>query len=161
MTEQYPLSHPIRAREPHGCFGCGELNEAGLHLQFYALPDNGGVWAPWEPTTSFEGYGGVVHGGIVSTVLDEIMAWALYQRACWAVTASIQVRFRKPVQVGEAVRLVGTVVRDRGRLFDVHGEVRRASDGVVLAEAEGVFMRVPPAQSAAWEAEYGIVLEAD
>lgn len=154
MTERYDTSRPVRALDEHNCFGCGTLNDAGLHLRFYEMAGEEGVWAPFTPTAAFEGYGGMIHGGIVSTMLDEIMAWSLYRTGTWAVTATMSTRFRKPVEVGVPVRLVGWSVRDRGRLIEVRGEVRRASDELLLAEATATFMRVPEAQAAAWDARY-------
>lgn len=154
MTTRYDTSRPIRALEAHNCFGCGSLNAHGLRLQFYELPGEAGVWAPFTPTAAFEGYGGMIHGGIVSTLLDEVMAWSLYRTGTWAVTATMSTRFRQPVEVGSPVHLVGMPVQNRGRLIDVRGEVRRASDDVLLAESTARFMRVPEAQAAAWNARY-------
>lgn len=150
----YVKDHPVTSLNDHNCFGCGVLNPAGLHLQFYRLADESGIWAPFTPTRAYEGYGGIIHGGIVCTLLDEIMAWSLYARSAWAVTARMQTSFRKPVQVGEDVILTGRIVRDRGRLFEVRGEVLRASDHVLLAQAEGTFMRVPESQAAEWNERY-------
>ncbi len=150
----YSKDHPIRALNDHNCFGCGSLNPAGLHLQFFATDDPDAIWAPWTPTQSFEGYGGMVHGGIVCTLLDEIMAWTLNGRNTWAVTAKMQTSFRKPVEIGVPVRLIGRVIRNRGRVIEMHGEVRRAQDDVLLAEADAVFMRVPEAQATTWNERY-------
>ncbi len=61
-------------RDDHGCFGCGRLNLHGLRLRF--VQEGDGVRAPFTPRLVDEGYGGVVHGGIVATLLDEAMAWA-------------------------------------------------------------------------------------
>ena len=88
----------IEVRDDHYCFGCGRLNPFGLKLTFYRSPD--GVLAPFTPEQRHEGYTGVVHGGIVTTVLDEVMAWALYAQEIWAVTGDLKVRFRRPVAVG-------------------------------------------------------------
>lgn len=159
MTTAYDTSNPIRALNDHNCFGCGSLNAAGLHLHFYANPD-GSVWAPFDPSRSFEGYGGMIHGGIISTLLDEIMAWSLYRQEIWAVTATMQTRFRKPVEVGVPVRLLGRLEEARGRLLQVRGEIRRESDDVLLAEASGTFMRVPDAQAAEWTERYMTVPDA-
>jgi acyl-coenzyme A thioesterase PaaI-like protein len=153
VSDVYDTSAPIRALNDHNCFGCGALNPGGLHLHFYARP-GGGVWAPFVPTRAFEGYGGMIHGGIISTLLDEIMAWSLYRQEIWAVTATMSTRFRKPVEVDVPVRLVGWVERDRGRVLEVRGEVRRQVDDVLLAEASATFMRVPESQAAAWNERY-------
>lgn len=158
MTD-YSTDHPVRALNDHNCFGCGALNPIGLHLRFYALEDGEGVWAPWTPTSEYEGYGGMIHGGIISTLMDEILAWSLYARETWAVTARLNTTFRKPVRVGEPVRLVGRVVRDRGRLIELHGEIRLEADDSLLAEAEATFMRVPPEQAERWNTQYLTVQE--
>jgi acyl-coenzyme A thioesterase PaaI-like protein len=154
VSRIYDTETPVRALNDHNCFGCGALNPVGLRLQFYALPDGEGVWAPFLPTEVFEGYGGMIHGGIISTMLDEIMAWSLYDRQIWAVTATMSTRFRKPVEIGVPVRLLGRVVRDRGRILEVAGEVRREADDVLLAEASATFMRVPESQAAEWNERY-------
>lgn len=150
----YSTDHPVRALDDHNCFGCGSQNPVGLHLQFYRLPDDVGAWASWTPTKAYEGYNGMIHGGIICTLLDEIMAWSLYARSTWAVTARMQTAFRKPVLIGEPVRLIGKVTRDRGRALEIHGEIRRASDDVLLAEADATFIRVPESQAQEWNQRY-------
>ena len=144
----------------HHCFGCGRLNEHGLQLTFYRNEDGNGVWAPFTPTAAFEGYGGIIHGGIICTLLDEVMAWSLYRQQTWAVTGQLNTRFRKPVEVGVPVRLVGRLEEHRGRLLQVRGELRRESDDVLLAESSGTFMRVPDAQAAEWTERYMTVPDA-
>ncbi len=142
------------ARDDHHCFGCGRLNPHGLRLAFGPNEGGDGVWAPFVPQTEHEGYATVVHGGIVTTLLDEAMAWAAFAQGIWVVTARIDVRFRRPVEIGVPVRVVGRVVADRGRIVDATGEVRRANDDVLLAEATAVFSRVPADQARAWQARY-------
>lgn len=153
MTMTYDTSNPIRGLNEHNCFGCGSLNANGLHLHFYAQPD-GSVWAPFRPAKSFEGYGGMIHGGIINTLLDEIMAWSLYRQDIWAVTASMATRFRKPVEVGVPVRVIGWLEENRGRVLQVRGELRREEDDVLLAEATATFMRVPDSQAVEWNERY-------
>lgn len=137
----------------HNCFGCGKGNAHGLQLDFHA-DERGGVWTEFEPAARFEGYVGMVHGGVISTVLDEVMAWSLYRRETWAVTAELTVRYRAPVVVGERIRATGWEVASRGRRIEMAGDIRRARDGVVLASATAVFMRVPEDQAAAWRDRY-------
>lgn len=150
---EYRTDQPVRAMIDHNCFGCGAANPIGLHLEFYILDENS-VWAEWMPTSAYEGYGGMIHGGIICTLLDEIMAWSLYARDTWAVTAKLQTSFRKPVHVGEAVRLIGTVVRDRGRILEIHGEIRLVADDSLLAEGDSTFVRVPANQAKQWNDRY-------
>jgi acyl-coenzyme A thioesterase PaaI-like protein len=137
----------------HNCFGCGRLNEHGLQLDFHA-DERGGVWADFVPAERFEGYTGMVHGGVISAVLDEVMAWSLYRQETWAVTAEMSVRYRAPVQVGELTRATGWQNAARGRRIEMAGELRRQRDGVVLATATALFIRVPEAQAAAWRERY-------
>lgn len=144
----------VSAADDHNCFGCGRLNRHGLHLAFYRLPTDTGVWAPFTPLPDHEGYAGLVHGGIISTLLDEAMAWALYAREIWAVTARVSVTFRKPVAVGQPTRAIGRLVADRGRLLEAAGELRREPDNLLLAEATATFVRVPEAQAREWRARY-------
>lgn len=153
MTE-YSIEHPVRALNDHNCFGCGSQNPIGLQLDFYRMSDGDGVWAPWTPTTVYEGYDGMIHGGIICTLLDEIMAWSLYARNTWAVTANMQTKFRKPVRIGEPVKLVGRVLRDRGRVLEIYGEIRLEADDSLLAEATSTFMRVPESQAQEWNQRY-------
>lgn len=150
----YSTDNPVQNLDDHNCFGCGSQNPIGLHLSFYRLPEDAGAWASWMPTTDFQGYNGMIHGGIICTLLDEIMAWSLYARSTWAVTAKMQTAFRKPVEVGVPVRLIGIVTRDRGRILEIHGEIRREEDDALLAEAEATFIRVPQEQAEAWNQSY-------
>ena len=154
MTAGGLESGPINVANDHHCFGCGRLNAHGLQLTFFPDEDGSGVWATWTPTSAFEGYEGVIHGGIVCTILDEVMAWSLYRRRIWAVTGQLSTRFRRPVRVGEPVRAVGMILKDRGRTIEVRGELRRDEDGALLAEATALFVRVPAAQAAAWNERY-------
>ena len=151
MTNQ---DQPINFVNEHNCFGCGTLNLHGLQLILHNDDGGNGVWTTFTPDRRFEGYGGMIHGGIISTVLDEVMAWSLYRIGAWGVTAEMQVKFRKPVRVGEETRATGRIVRDRGRIYELTGEIRRAADHVLLAEATGTFVRVSREQADAWRDRY-------
>jgi len=105
---------PLIVRDDHFCFGCGRLNAHGLQLQFAVTPERDGVWAPFRPSRAHEGFAEIVHGGIVTAVLDEVMGWALFARGIWAVTATIEVKFRKPVAVDVTTRAIGRI-RPRSR----------------------------------------------
>ncbi|MGC4190618.1 MAG: PaaI family thioesterase [Thermomicrobiales bacterium] len=149
-----PAEEPLRLANDHGCFGCGKLNDFGLQMEFRENPEGDGVWARVVPAIRFEGYMGVIHGGVVTAMLDEVMAWSLYRDDAWGMTAQMNVRFRKPVIVGEPVLAIGHVVSQRGRLYETRGELRRESDNVLLADATATFMRVNQAQADAWNERY-------
>ena len=147
-----PAAARLNRRDDHACFGCGRLNPYGLQLDFVA--EGEGVRADLTPGRLREGWAGATHGGILATLLDEVLAWALFQRAIWAVTAKLSITYRRPAPVGAPLSAHGWIVRDRGRLVEAAGALRDA-DGAVLAEAVGVFVRVNAAQRARLERLYG------
>jgi uncharacterized protein (TIGR00369 family) len=122
----------------HWCFACGRLNESGLHLDFDVSRDR--AETRFTPQRSHEGYDGTVHGGIVSALLDETMGWAIFHQGIWGVTARISVTFRQPVLVGEELRVIGEVARQRSRAVETRGTVSRVGDASVLAEADATFL---------------------
>jgi acyl-coenzyme A thioesterase PaaI-like protein len=77
---------------PHNCFACGTLNAHGLRLLLHVEP--GRSWADVTLDKRFEGWDGIVHGGILCTVLDEVMAWALVGSDNWGLTTRLSVEFR-------------------------------------------------------------------
>ncbi len=155
MTDSYPEA-PLNRASDHYCFGCGEQNPHGLRLKFFRRDSvDGGVFADWVPTATHEGYVGMVHGGLVSTVCDEVMAWSCYAQRIWGMTARLTVRFRQPVHVGRPYRADGWVVSSKGCLIDVAAEMRDSGTGRLVADATAQFIRVSDAQSLAWSERYG------
>lgn len=152
MTDQLAAT-PISVRDDHNCFGCGASNPWGLHLRFFAEPD-GAVHAHWTPVVNHQGYEGMVHGGIIATVFDEVMAWAITNAGIWAVTGRLNTAFRKPVEIGVPTIARAEIVSIQSRTVDVRAEIRRAADGLLLAEATGTFVRVPKETADAWQARY-------
>jgi uncharacterized protein (TIGR00369 family) len=140
--------------EPHHCFACGELNEGGLQLQIHTDPD--GSWIETKLAPQFQGWDSVAHGGIVCTILDEVMAWSVIGRGTWGVTARLNVAFRKPIPTGRAIRAEGRVVEMGRRASRTEGQVLDAATGEVLATAEGTFMALPADQLARLKARYGM-----
>ena len=132
-----PIGRPTFEFEPHNCFACGELNEHGLKLQLHL--EERRSWTEFVLDDRFEGWRGVTHGGIIATILDEVMAWALVAEDNWGVTARMTLEFKRPVLVGTRVRAAGWIVRSRRRLVDTAGQVVD-SEGKVLATAEAVYV---------------------
>ncbi|HJW22207.1 MAG TPA: PaaI family thioesterase [Candidatus Limnocylindrales bacterium] len=145
--------------EPHHCFACGELNEQGLRLVLHVTAD--GCWTETTLAPRFQGWESVAHGGIVTTLLDEVMAWSVIGRGTWGVTARISVAFRRPVPVGRPIRAEGVVVEDRRRTIRTSGRVLDAGTGEILAEGEGTFVAAPPEQLAQLKARYRLRPVAD
>lgn len=115
------------------CFVCGRDNPIGLKLTFHE-EDNQYV-SQFTAGPEHQGYDGIVHGGIVSTLLDEIMARYIYAKGLHAVTARLEVRYRHPTPIGQPLTLVGWIVRERGKLYELVGEIRLA-DGTVTADGK-------------------------
>ena len=124
-----------------GCFVCGDRNRCGLKARFFFDGDR----AVSEITADeiYEGYRGIFHGGIISTLLDEVMIKAILARDIYAVTAEINVKFIKPARTGDIIKLLGWVVKTRGRLYFTEG---RAVDenGEPFAEATGKYFEARP-----------------
>lgn len=124
------------------CFVCGQANPIGLNLDFET--DGHEVTATFRPRPEHIGFADTVHGGLVSTVLDEAMVWACGVAAHqFAYCAELTVRFRQPVRPGSDLRLSGVLTENRrGRLFLARAELRDTS-GQVLATATGKYIPIP------------------
>jgi len=110
----------------HSCFGCGERNPIGLKLTFFRQGE--AVEASFTPRPEHEGYIGLVHGGIVATLLDEAMSWAVISATGrLMVTARMAIAFRRPVAVGQPLRVRGWVEQQERRLVRARAEVRDAA----------------------------------
>jgi uncharacterized protein (TIGR00369 family) len=125
----------------HLCYGCGDRNPEGLHIQFDV--DGPRVSGRFVPRQAHQGYPGLAHGGIAAAALDEAMGWAMYAYGAWAMTARMEVKYRRPLPLEEELRISAEVVKVRGRRLEAEAEIRGAS-GEVLAEATALFLRVPP-----------------
>jgi len=120
------------------CFACGPKNPDGLHLVFERNPD-GSVHAAITLDAKYQGWRGIAHGGIVMMLLDEAMAHASGNAGERGMTASMSVRFRKPVPLGVPLRLDGLVRWRRGRVLGLEGRIS-GPDGLLLATSEGHFV---------------------
>lgn len=120
-----------------GCFGCSSENPRGLALVFRSTGDVVEAEATLGPT--FAGYDGLVHGGIVTTLLDEAMGWAILELAGrFAVTRSLTVDFRRPVFVDRPLRIEARLageepdgaVRVQSSVFDLRGRLLASAVGI-------------------------------
>jgi acyl-coenzyme A thioesterase PaaI-like protein len=128
------------------CFACGPTNPIGMHVHF----ERDGETARARVTldANFQGWRGIVHGGIAMALIDEAMAHAAGFAGHRGVTAAVNVRFRGGIPVGEAVDVIGRVAWQRQRVLGVQAEVR-ALDGTLLVEGEGSFVSRGPLDAAA------------
>jgi uncharacterized protein (TIGR00369 family) len=127
-----------QARRQHRrCFACGGENLSGLRLRFVPA-GNGEVECEFVASSKFQGYTGVVQGGVVATLLDSAMTNVLLQRGIAARTAEMRVRFRHPVPVGKKIAVRGKLESSRGRSHVVAAWI--FAEEKVLAEAKATFM---------------------
>lgn len=120
------------------CFVCGPSNPNGLQVRFRL--DGDVCRAEFTPDAVHAGYDGVTHGGILFSLLDDVMANIIFLRGQRCYTAKAEVRYRQPLPVGTAVRLEGRQQRRKGRLAVLAGKVIRTDTDEVVAEATGSFM---------------------
>lgn len=121
------------------CFACGKDNPFGLHMEFVDEGDD--YVCRWHPQPHHQGWVKILHGGLVSTLLDEVMTWRLVSLGHDVVTAEITVRLKEPTPLDQELTVRGRVVAQRRRLFEVEGEIA-LPDGTVTATASGKFMEV-------------------
>lgn len=121
------------------CFVCGPNNPIGLKLEF-ALED-GKYITHFTPGPEHAGFVGITHGGIVSTVLDEVMARLVYALGRDAVTAELQIKLKKPAVTGEELMVIGWVLSETRRVIDCAAEARNPK-GEIVAEATGRMVKV-------------------
>ena len=120
------------------CFACGSANPIGLHLHFETTQE--GVKAHFTPTKEYQGYINAVHGGIITTLLDEAMAHAVIQQGHLAVTARLEVKFKKPVIMDEIICLRGYILSKKGKIIETGSEIEQ--NGEIRATATAYFMIV-------------------
>ncbi len=117
------------ARLNPACFACGAQNLAGLRIKF--RHEAGQITAHWAPTDGWESFQGTIHGGIISTVLDEAMSKAIIARGWEAMTADLRVRFRGRIRPGDQLTVYGWVtekqkrrIKAEARLVSSHSDER-------------------------------------
>lgn len=120
-----------------GCFVCGPENPIGLKIAFRL--DGDVCRAEFTPQSVHQGYDGVTHGGIVFSVLDDVMANWLFLQGIRAYSARSEIRYRDPLPVGTPLLIEGRLKKKKGRFVVLEGKAIRAEDGRAVAEAESTF----------------------
>jgi uncharacterized protein (TIGR00369 family) len=124
--------------DDHFCFVCGEKNPIGLHLAF-SLHD-GIVTAEFIPEKTHQGYKDIVHGGIISSLLDEAMVKTALLQGMPAVTAEITIRFKNPLLSGEKVLVEASILNMRRKIIET-SVVAKKTDGTIIAEGRAKLLR--------------------
>ncbi|MDD8019842.1 MAG: PaaI family thioesterase [Acidobacteriota bacterium] len=123
-----------------GCFVCGQDNPAGLKLDFYFDEEKRLAWTEFQPEQQFEGYRDVLHGGIISSLLDEVMIKAIMYENILAVTIKLTIEFKQPAKIGEKLRAEGQVTARKGKAFLTEGWLV-GEDERLIASGQGVYFR--------------------
>ncbi|MBI5534977.1 MAG: PaaI family thioesterase [Deltaproteobacteria bacterium] len=143
----------------HECFVCGESNVLGLQVRFTWEDDQAVV--RFTPTEERCGYRGIVHGGVLSALIDETMGWApAYVKKMMAVTAEMTVRFVKPVPVGTPLVVTGRFTEDKKYYWKTAGEIR-GEDGTLYVTGTAKFVPIGKEESARVDQEMMIYPEGE
>ena len=118
------------------CFGCGPLNLEGLRLVFEPGPEGSSV--EFEVPDKYQSWAGMAHGGIVALLLDEAVGWAAWHAGHPGVTGRLQVSYRRPLKLGEPIRIVGKVDRMRRTLVYASAFIENRDDGSRVADATAI-----------------------
>ena len=149
-----PRTEPALTVEvaPHRCFACGSLNEHGIHLELHVAEDR--CWTELALHDRFQGWDGIAHGGIVCTILDEVMAWSLAATDNWGLTARMSVGFKRPIRIGAPIRAEGWITSSRRRIHETEARIVDAATGELLATASGTYVAADAERKAELQARY-------
>ena len=134
-------------KEGYNCFGCAPDNPIGLHMEFFEEGDN--ILCFWRPQDHFEGWVGVLHGGIISTLIDETAGWVVTRKLQAAgVTSKLEVTFRKPLTSSEVQVTVKAHLTERRRNLAVIDVVVENAHSEVCAEGRATYFVMSAEKSA-------------
>ena len=120
------------------CFACGQDNPIGLKIRFSVQDDV--CSGRFTPGVNHVGFSDTVHGGIIFSALDDVMANLLYLKNIKAYTARCEIRYRQALRVGQEIILSSHIESERRRLVVLNGEARLAENGELIADCSASFM---------------------
>ena len=126
------------ASEGQNCFVCGPKNVNGLGVRFYLEDDV--CHGQFVPSEHHCGFDGITHGGIIFSLLDDVMANTLFLQGIRCFTAKANIRFKNQLPTGCAVNLEARVTQQKRKVAIVAGTIRRSDDGQLIAESEATFV---------------------
>ena len=145
----YNFCMAIKQPNSRMCFICGMENPVGLHLHIYET-EAGMVESTYFAPEHFQGYPGVLHGGIVGALIDEVSGRALMgsdpMNPRFMFTAKLEVRYRRNVPIGKQLKLIGKAVKVKSRSAEAWAGIYDAETDELLAEGTTLLMNVPPEQ---------------
>jgi len=137
-----------KTKQPNSkmCFICGMENPVGLKLRIFEI-EAGVIESTYTAPEHFQGYPGLLHGGIVATILDEISSRAqmgLADNPRFMFTAKLEVKYRKNVPTGKPLRIVGKAGKTKARTAESWAGIYDSETGELLAEAKTLLVNIPP-----------------
>lgn len=133
------MGRSLKLEDDRFCFVCGSENPCGLKLVFNNI--NGKIIAEFTPSKVYQGYTGITHGGIISSVLDEAMIYAAIQGGVFPVTAELTIRFKKPLMTDETAIIEAEVVNSDSRVIKAYSRLTRKHDGTIIAEGQAKLLK--------------------
>jgi acyl-coenzyme A thioesterase PaaI-like protein len=133
------------------CFACGARNTDGLQMVFRRSGER--IVADFTPQERHQGFPGLLHGGIVATLLDETLSRTGALRREWLMTGRLEIRYRRPAPIGRPMRVWGAIVGQRKEAVRAEGALE-LEDGTVIADARGTFLPLPEAAQTETLARY-------
>jgi uncharacterized protein (TIGR00369 family) len=129
----------VPENEHRYCLFCGDLNPISFGLKFMRQ-DNGGVYTVFHANENFQGYAGILHGGVVASLLDSAMTHCLFHKGVKAVTADLQIRYKHPIPCGEKVVVQAQLIECRPPLYHLNARIVLGSR--TMAHSKARFMRM-------------------
>jgi acyl-coenzyme A thioesterase PaaI-like protein len=140
MKDATALSNPFDEMPGFECFACDPRHPTGLRLKFFKKENE--VFCHFTARKEFGGFSNILHGGIQSTILDEVMWYAAFDaKKSLCLTQTMDVAFKSAVHVGSELTATARVMKDHGNSMDVEGELR--VNGKITANAEGRYVFPP------------------
>ena len=126
-----------------GCFVCGEKNPHGLKIKFQVDREKQNIRTTFTVEPTYQGWDGIVHGGIICTLLDEAMANLVYELGLNAIAASLEVRFKRPAPTLQPLMVYGEITEVHKKLVKAKASLT-GEDGTVLATGWCTFLKQSP-----------------
>jgi uncharacterized protein (TIGR00369 family) len=140
-------AHPVFLPTYDACYVCGQSHPRGLRIRFFT-DERRLVYAHFLPDQTQTGYDAVVHGGVISALLDELIGWSVYlHQDRFAYTAEVNVRFLRPLLAGQRYHASSRVGTGHGRIWEADGGLFDEA-GRACATGHGKYYLLSPEQTA-------------
>jgi len=132
------ILNPWIGKEHYDCFGCCPENPIGLHMEFYEDGDD--IISFWNPQEHYQGWIGTMHGGILSTIIDEIAGWVVFRKLQTSgMTTRLDVKYKHPVLTSENQLTVVAHIREQHRQMVFIDAKIMNSQGEVCVEGSAIY----------------------